>query len=537
MLIEPQEQQDNAKWWYWLLVALAPALVRAALIPWWGVPFPVVMDEFGHFLLADTLLHGRLANPPHPLHEHFETFYVLQDPAYSAIYPTGWASFVAMGRLLGHPFNGVLISGSLYGISSFWALRSIFRARVALPASILSSIWFGSLSYWMDGYLFGMPQAAGGALFAAGLYRWFRSPQWAQGAAAAAGWSIWWLTRPAEAVFGAIAALVVVTVASFRNRDRPLVLGLKALCLGAFPVLAATLLLTLAHNRAVSGDPLVLPYVHAQQKLGVPQSFVFLEPIPRPPTTERVHMKIYESQLEDRLAAGQPIVFLKGSAQKLWITYGFYCGIALALCVGAAAYYPGLSLLSLWSIGLFGVLALLECLYVFWMPHYIAGGLILVVVAYAESIVLLSKRFSRPLRSVAPLDLLLLGAIMVLLALQVFGVFAGRQKSERYMTHVGRQRIMERLFAEPGSHLILMDDRPMVERFYTWIYNDADIDHSKVVWARAISPEKDRRLLEYFNGRTLWTVIIAEGEPRLLPLRSSGESDLKAGVVGRDGGN
>jgi hypothetical protein len=47
----------------------------AAIIP---CLLPDVYDEFSHLLVADTLRHFRLANPMHPLHQFFETFFVLQ---------------------------------------------------------------------------------------------------------------------------------------------------------------------------------------------------------------------------------------------------------------------------------------------------------------------------------------------------------------------------------------------------------------------------------------------------------------------------
>jgi hypothetical protein len=56
---------------------LAPLVVRLAVLPWRPPPEPWVPDEFGHLLVADTLLAGRLANPPHSLWRHLETIYVL----------------------------------------------------------------------------------------------------------------------------------------------------------------------------------------------------------------------------------------------------------------------------------------------------------------------------------------------------------------------------------------------------------------------------------------------------------------------------
>jgi len=37
-----------------------------------------------------------------------------------------------------------------------------------------------------------------------------------------------------------------------------------------------------------------------------------------------------------------------------------------------------------------------------------------------------------------------------------------------------------------------------------WVYNGADIDGSKVVWAREMDRDSDKRLLEYFKDREAW---------------------------------
>jgi len=39
-----------------------------------------------------------------------------------------------------------------------------------------------------------------------------------------------------------------------------------------------------------------------------------------------------------------------------------------------------------------------------------------------------------------------------------------------------------------------------------WVYNGADIDGSKVVWARDLGPEQNAKLMTYFQDRNVWIV-------------------------------
>jgi hypothetical protein len=151
----------------WSMAALAALAVvlRLALLGHHPVPSPDVYDEFSHLLAADTLRHFRLANPMHPMHRFFETFFVLQQPTYSSIYPLGQGLAMAIGwAIFGTPWAGVVLATAALSALCYWMLRGWTTPEWALAGGVLTVIEFGPLSQWMNGYWGGSVAAVAGCL-------------------------------------------------------------------------------------------------------------------------------------------------------------------------------------------------------------------------------------------------------------------------------------------------------------------------------------------------------------------------------------
>ncbi len=80
-----------------------------------------------------------------------------------------------------------------------------------------------------------------------------------------------------------------------------------------------------------------------------------------------------------------------------------------------------------------------------------------------------------------------------------------------------RAAIQEKLSQTPGKHLILVrygDDHNIHDE---WVYNGAEIDSAKVLWARELDAEQDAKLLAYFKDRHVWLVEPDKDNTELIP--------------------
>ena len=80
-----------------------------------------------------------------------------------------------------------------------------------------------------------------------------------------------------------------------------------------------------------------------------------------------------------------------------------------------------------------------------------------------------------------------------------------------------RADMQERLVQIPGKHLVIVNYSPRHVEHFEWVFNGADIDGSRVVWARQMGVDADRALVRYFADRNVWLLEPDERPPRLRP--------------------
>src|ERR1017187_8008939 len=278
--------------WCVLLLGALPVALRLLLLPHHPAPVPDIYDEFSHLLVADTLRYFRLANPAHPFHRFFETFFVLQEPTYSSIYPVGQGAALALGWMIfGTPWAGVAIPVAALCALCYWMLRGWTTPAWTLAGGILAVMEFGPLNQWMNGYWGGALAAASGCMVFGALPRLAERANTRDALILGGGLSIHFLTRPYESLF-----LVIGVVLFFVPFMRRVIRAVPIVMLAVIPAIGITLL----QNKCVTGHWTTLPYQLSQYQYGVPASLTFQpNPVPHRELTPQQQLE-YKSQLAFR---------------------------------------------------------------------------------------------------------------------------------------------------------------------------------------------------------------------------------------------
>jgi hypothetical protein len=490
--------------WCMLALAIAPVALRLAQLTHHPAPSPDVYDEFGHLLVADTLRHWRLANPAHPLHQFFETFFQLQQPAYGSIYPIGEGLTLAIGRaIFGNPWAGVLLSTAALCSLSYWMLRAWTTPVWALLGGALAVIQFGPLNQWSNSYWGGSLAAAAGCLVFGSLPWLKEKPLPRYAILLGLGLGIHLLTRPYESIF-LLAGVILFFLPPNRQLLKPALIA--AACVT--PALA----LTAFHNRALTGSFLTLPYTLSQQQYGVPVSLTFQSPpVPHLDLTPQQESD-YKMQLSYRPSGAETLTtyLLRLEYRVRYYRFFFLAPLYLTL----PFFFTALKQRRfVWVAITLALFALGANFYPFFYPHYIAAVTCLFVLVAITGL-------QRMHREAAWILLALCAAHFIFwYGMHVFDAPAVAYETWDEINHRNPERriaINRILKAQPGQQLVIV--RYAAQHVFQdeWVYNEADIDAARVVWARDLG-DRNEELLRYYPSRKAWLVEPDFQPPRLTP--------------------
>lgn len=474
--------------WSMLLLALLPVALRLAMLPRHPAPQPVVYDEFGHLLVADTLRHFRLANPPHPLHQFFETFFVLQTPSYASIYPIGEGLTLAIGRaIFGSPWAGVLLTTALLCALCYWMLRGWTTPQWALAGGLLAVIEFGPLNAWTNGYWGGAAVACAGCLVFGALPR-LATRRTVYAALLGLGVGISWLCRPYETVFLVLSVLIFLAP-EWRSIARPAIAALIAM----LPFAG----ISLPQNKQVTGHWTTLPYQLSRYQYGVPAAFTWQSNIePHNQLTPEQQMQ-YKMQTSFRTSGPETV---RTYIERLLYRVRFYRFFFLAPLYLALPFFllrwreQRVRLIALTLL----IFALGTNFYPFFETQYLGALTCLFVLAAILGLERMPETAAR---------------LILFLCLAHFVFFYSRTFFEP-AAPTPRTIVARQLDSQPGKQLVFVRYWPQHIFQNEWVYNAADIDAARIVWARDLGDTEDQQLLHYYPDRTAWLL-----EPDAVPAR------------------
>ena len=472
-----------------LSTGLAALAIRAMILPIEPIPTPLITDEFSHLLVADTLAAGRLANPPHPMWRHFESIHVLEQPTHSSMYFPAQGAMLAIGKVVfGHPWWGVWLSNGLMCAALCWMLQQWLPPGWALFGGAVAVLRFSVFSYWNDSYWGGAVPALGGALVLGAASRIRKRPSFVNGLLFGSGAVVLLYSRPYEG-FALCAAAAFVCRRQLFSKAALAVAALLAVgCAGLS-----------YYCYRVTGNPLLLPYQVNQAAYGWPMTLLWYQP--RGITTPHRELRDYYNwELSEHTRFLPDSTIMKG--QFLW---GFFLGPCLTVPLFFLRNDRRIRPLLIMGGAVLAAVLLEQTGY----PHYFSpatGALLAVTVQGVRHMrqVRLGYVFAQFIPPIL-IATLIVRAVAAPIGLHYISMAHLLSWCCLEEVRMGRAALREKLEKLPGQHLVIVHYGPKHSFAREWVYNEPDIDASKIVWARDMGPDNEE-LKKYFSGRRVWDV-------------------------------
>jgi len=395
-------------------------------------------------------------------------------------------------------------------------LQAWFPPAWALAGSLIAIATIGVPGFFMNTYIGGSIPATGGALLLGALPRLARRPGTRNALWMAAGWLLLLHSRPFEGMALTLTTAVILLFLWYRKGllSRRLFLPVFA-PLGA--MIVTGLALTCFYNLQVTGDPLKMPYQVNRETYGWPENLAILPPV----AVQHRHYILsvmHQQELEHRDIYSSFGRLIDNVITRIADSWAFYIGPLLTI--------PMLFLLRRFQdrrTRILLAIAILMCglnalQLVLYPPHLAAISVVFfALVTQGLRHLYVTMRRHSPARlarfaAAACVCLVLIGAIRFYSPKTSLVLTFWQKVHEKHRD--ARAAVVARLEQRISPQLIMVRYRSDHSPHQEWVYNSANIDKSKLVWAREMDPAANQALLKYFANREAWLL-----EPDTLPLR------------------
>jgi hypothetical protein len=267
----------------------------------------------------------------------------------------------------------------------------------------------------------------------------------------------------------------------------------------------------------VTGNPLRMPYQVNRETYATAPYFIWGKPRPEPAYRHAVMRTFYQGwEYADWQTSQTFSGFVVRSCNKVIVLWIFFLGplLSIPLLGWPWLFHDRRMRIPMLLAVCFAIGLLLE---IWTNSHYAApatGLLYLLVVQTTRHL----RFFRMGAKSMGAAFVRAMPMIAIAMVLLRLSAVVAHVRMGPAWPHASSERaaIERRLENTPGNHVIIVQYAPKHIPF-EWVYNAADIDGSKVVWARDMGASGNMDLMQYFSGRKFWLLKPDEHPPQLQP--------------------